>query len=217
MKATIWPSVSSPRMDCSPPAHTTMTIPMLTHTVSAGDMASPQTSLVKIADTSVWNVETYVDEVDILNVKDGQDALITIDPYPGKDFLGTVSYRGRTLVRTPEGLNSYAMKIRVITPPATVVDGMSADATVILSTARGVLAVPVESIIGENGKKYVMLVSTNTRNKVVTTKTEIGVGLEGDDYAQVTSGLKAGDIIQRQPVVTTTTTPSGASFSIILR
>jgi HlyD family secretion protein len=180
--------------------------------VSAGDMASPQTSLVKIADTSVWNVETYIDEVDILNVKDGQDALITIDPYPGRDFLGTVSYRGRTLVRTPEGLNSYAMKIRVITPPATVVDGMSADATVILSTARDVLAVPVESIIGENGKKYVMLVSTNTRNKVVTTKTEIGVGLEGDDYAQVTSGLKAGDIIQRQPVVTTTTTPSGSPF-----
>lgn len=180
--------------------------------VSAGDMASPQTSLVKIADTSVWNVETYVDEVDILNVKDGQDALITIDPYPGKDFAGTVSYRGRTLVRTPEGLNSYAMKIRVITPPATVVDGMSADATVILSTAKGVLAVPVESIIGENGKKYVMLVSTNTRNKVVTTKTEIGVGLEGDDFAQVTSGLKAGDIIQRQPVVTTTTTPSGSPF-----
>jgi HlyD family secretion protein len=185
---------------------------VLTVNVSAGDMASPQTSLVKIADTSVWNVETYIDEVDILNVKDGQDALITIDPYPGRDFLGTVSYRGRTLVRTPEGLNSYAMKIRVITPPATVVDGMSADATVILSTARDVLAVPVESIIGENGKKYVMLVSTNTRNKVVTTKTEIGVGLEGDDYAQVTSGLKAGDIIQRQPVVTTTTTPSGSPF-----
>jgi HlyD family secretion protein len=185
---------------------------VLAVSVSAGDMASPQTSLVKIADTSAWNVETYVDEVDILNVKDGQEALITIDPYPGKDFAGTVSYRGRTLVRTPEGLNSYAMKIRVITPPATVVDGMSADATVILSTVKGVLAVPVESVIGENGKKYVMLVSTNARNKVVTTKTEIGVGLEGDDYAQVTSGLKAGDIIQRQPVVTTTTTPSSSPF-----
>jgi HlyD family secretion protein len=89
---------------------------------------------------------------------------------------------------------------------------MSADATIILSTAKGVLAVPVESIIGENGKKYIMLVSTNSRNKIVTTKTEIGVGLEGEDYVQVTSGLKAGDVIQRQPVVTTSTTSSGSPF-----
>ena len=180
--------------------------------VSVGDMVSLQTSLVKVADTSVWNMETYVDEVDILNVKDGQDARITIDPYPNKEFAGTVSYRGRTLVRTPEGLNSYAVKIRITTPPTTVVDGMSADATIILSTAKGVLAVPVESIIGENGKKYVMLISTSARNKVVTTKTEIGVGLEGEDYVEVTSGLKTGDTIQRQPVVTTTTTSSSPSF-----
>jgi len=180
--------------------------------VSVGDMASPQTTLVKIADTSVWNMETYVDEVDILNVKDGQDARITIDPYPDKEFAGTVSYRGRTLVRTPEGLNSYALKIRITTPPTTVVDGMSADATIILSTAKGVLAVPVESVIVESGKRYVMLVSTNARNKVVTTKTEIGIGLEGEDYVQVTSGLKAGDTIQRQPVVTTTSTSSSPPF-----
>ena len=182
--------------------------------VSVGDITSPQTSLVKIADTSVWNVETYVDEVDILNVKDGQDARITVDSYPDKDFAGTVSYLGRTLVRTPEGLNSYALKIRMTAPPVTVVDGMSADATIILSTAKGVLAVPVESVIVESGKRYVMLVSTNARNKAVTTKTEIGVGLEGEDYVQVTSGLKAGDRIVRQPVVASqTTTTSGSPFS----
>jgi multidrug efflux pump subunit AcrA (membrane-fusion protein) len=187
---------------------------VLAVSVSTGDMVSPQTSLMKIADTSVWNVETYVDEVDILNVRDGQDAQITIDSYPDKTFAGKVSYLGRTLVKTPEGLNSYALKIGLTTPPTTVADGMSADATIILSTVKGVLAVPVESVISENGKKYVMLVSSNARNKVVTTKTEIGVGLEGDDYVQVTSGLKAGDHIVRQPVVATQTTPtSGSPFS----
>ncbi len=182
--------------------------------VSAGDMISPQTSLIKIADTSAWNVETYVDEVDILNIRDEQDAQITIDSYPDKNFAGKVSYLGRTLVKTPEGLNSYALKIRVTTPPATVVDGMSADATIVLSTAMKVLAVPVESIVNENGKKYVMLVSTDARNRVVTTRTEIGVGLEGDEYVQVTSGLTAGDRIVRQPAAAGQTIPiSGSPFS----
>ena len=182
--------------------------------VSAGDMTSPQMSLVKLADTSAWYVETYVDEVDILNVKDGQDAQVTIDPYPDATFAGTVSYVGKTLVRTPEGLNSYSVKIRLTTPPGTVVDGMSADATIVLSTAKGVLAIPVESIINENGKTYVMLVTTNARNRDVTTKTSITVGLTGDEYVQVTSGLTAGDRILRQPV-TTSQTPatSGSPFS----
>ena len=182
--------------------------------VSTGDMVSPQTSLVKVADTSSWNVETYVDEVDILNVKDGQDAQVTIDPYPDENFDGRVSYVGRTLVRTPEGLNSYSVKIRLTTPPATVVDGMSADATIILSTAKGVLAVPIESIINENSKSYVMVLSTGARNRVVTTRTEITIGLAGDDYVQVTSGLKAGDRILRQPVVASQTpATSGSPFS----
>jgi HlyD family secretion protein len=182
--------------------------------VSAGDTAMPQTGLVKVADTSEWNVETYVDEVDILNIRNGQDARVTIDSYPDKDFAGTVSYLGRTLVRTPEGLNSYAVKIQLTAPPATVVDGMSADATVILSTAKDVLAIPVESVISENSRKYVLLVSSGTRNRVVTTRTEIGVGLEGDDYVQVTSGLKQGDRIVRQPAVTSQTTgTSGSPFA----
>jgi len=181
--------------------------------VSVGDMATPQTSLVKVAQTSGWNVEAYVDEVDILNIKLGQEAQVAIDPYPGTEFAGTVSYLGKTLVRTPEGLNAYALKIRLTTPPATLVDGMSGDATVILSTAKNVLAVPVESLLSENGKKYVVLVTKNAGGKTVQTKTEVSTGLEGDEYVQVVSGLKAGDtILRQQPVVSQTSTSSGPPF-----
>lgn len=178
---------------------------VLAVSVSIGDVVTPQASLAKVAQTSAWNVEAYVDEVDILNIKLGQEALVSIDPYPGQEFAGTVSYLGKTLVRTPEGLNAYALKIRLTTPPATLVDGMSGDGTVILSTATNTLAVPVESVLSEGGKKYVMLITTNARGRVVTTRTEIATGLEGDEYVQVISGLKAGDMIQRQPTVTTTT------------
>lgn len=181
--------------------------------VSVGDMATPQTSLVKVAQTSGWNVEAYVDEVDILNIKLGQEAQVAIDPYPGTEFAGTVSYLGKTLVRTPEGLNAYGLKIQLTKPPATLVDGMSGDATIILSTARNVLAVPVESLLSESGKKYVALVTKNARGKTVQTRTEVSTGLEGDEYVQVVSGLKAGDtILRQQPVVSQTSTSSGPPF-----
>ena len=180
--------------------------------VNVGDMATPQTILVKVAQTQAWNVEAYVDEVDILSIKKGQKARVAIDPYPGKEFVGMVSYLGKTLVKTPEGLNAYTLKIRLTTPPATLVDGMAGDATVILSTVRSVLAIPVESLLSEGGKKYVMLITKNARGKAITTKTEIFTGLEGDEYVQVTSGLKTGDMILRQPVATKTPTSSGSPF-----
>lgn len=180
--------------------------------VSVGDMATPQSVVVKMAQTSAWNVEAYVDEVDILNIKLGQEANVSIDPYPDKTFSGTVKYLGRTLVRTSEGLNAYALKIQLTTPPATLVDGMSADATIILSTAKGVLAVPVESLLIEGGKKYVTLVTTEAGGKSTRTKTGVTTGLEGDEYVEITSGLKAGDtILRQQPIVTTTTTSGSPS------
>ena len=182
--------------------------------VSAGDLASPQASLVKVADTSAWNVESFLDEVDILSVKPGQAVDVTIDSYPDRTFPGTVDALGRTLTRTPEGLNSYALKIRLTSPPPSIVDGMSADATIILKTAKSVLAVPVESVVTESGKRYVYVLSSGTGGGTRTTKTEIGVGLEGDDYVEVTSGLKAGDHIVREPPITTNTTQfPGSPFS----
>ncbi|MCE5192684.1 MAG: efflux RND transporter periplasmic adaptor subunit [Candidatus Cryosericum sp.] len=180
--------------------------------VNVGDMVTPQSIVVKMGQTSTWNVEAYVDEVDILNIRNEQEAQVTIDSYPDQDFAGKVSYLGRTLVRTPEGLNAYALKIRLTTPPATLVDGMSGDATIILSTAKGVLAVPVESLLIEGGKKYVTLVKAEAGRTATQTKTEITTGLEGDEYVEVTSGLKAGDTILRQQPIATTTIP-GSPFS----
>jgi multidrug efflux pump subunit AcrA (membrane-fusion protein) len=110
-------------------------------------------------------------------------------------------------------LNAYALKIQLTTPPATLVDGMSADATIILSTAKGVLAVPVESLLTEGGKKYVTLVTTEAGGKSTRTKTVVTTGLEGDEYVEITSGLKAGDTILRQQPIVTTTTTSGSPFS----
>lgn len=187
---------------------------VLALSVSVGDLASPQTSLVRIADTSAWNVESFLDEVDILSVKPGQAVDVTIDSYPDQTFAGTVDTLGRTLTRTPEGLSSYALKIRLTAPPSTMVDGMSADATIILKTAKSVLAVPVESVVTEGGKRYVYVLSSGSGGRTTTTKTEVGVGLEGDDYVEVTSGLKAGDRIVREPPITTDTTQfPGSPFS----
>jgi len=185
--------------------------------VEQGDVANSGTAVAEMADQATWNVEAYIDEVDILNVKTSQDATVTIDPYASKTFSGKVIYVGHTLTTNSQNVAAYAIKIQLTTPPTTLVAGMSCDASITIAVAKGVLAVPVESILSENGKKYVTVITTGADKKTTTTtRTEVKTGIEGDDYVQITSGLKAGDRILRtagtiSSTNTTTQTQEGAT------
>jgi HlyD family secretion protein len=181
--------------------------------VQVGDQASGSTSVATIADESAWNVQTYVDELDVLNVKASEDASVTMDAYSNQTFKGKVTYVGHTVVQTSNSVNAYAVKIQMSNPPATLVAGMAADASITTSVAKGVLAVPVESILSENGKKYVTVMSVDANKKPTTTKTEVKTGIEGDEYVEITSGLKTGDRILRTASTTTTTSSSSSTIT----
>src|SRR3954452_9716929 len=63
-------------------------------TVVIGIQNSPGSTLMTIADLSVITAEVKVDETDIVNVKVGQPADVTIDAMPGQTFKGHVTEIG---------------------------------------------------------------------------------------------------------------------------
>ena len=75
-----------------------------------------------------------------------------------------------------------------------------------MSVAKGVLAVPSAAIITSNGKSYVDVIAVDADKKITTSKVEVKTGTEGDEYVEITSGLKAGDRILRKASTTVTTT-----------
>ena len=184
--------------------------------VASGDVVTAGTAVAVMADQSTWNVEAYVDESDILNVKVGQDAAVTIDPYGDKTFAGKVISIGHTLQTSSSSVAAYPVKVQLTQPPATLEAGMSADAAITVSVAKGVLAVPSAAVITLNNRNYVLLISVDANNKRTTTRTEVKVGVEGDDYTQILSGLKSGDRIMSDASTatsTSTTTTSSSSSS----
>ncbi|MHB8106203.1 MAG: efflux RND transporter periplasmic adaptor subunit [Candidatus Cryosericum sp.] len=184
--------------------------------VATGDVVTAGTSVAVMADQATWNVEAYVDESDILNVKVGQDAAVTIDPYSGKTFAGKVISIGHTLQTSSSSVAAYPVKVQLTQPPTTLEAGMSADAAITVSVVKGVLAVPSAAVITLNNRNYVLLISVDANNKRTTTRTEVKVGVEGDDYTQILSGLKSGDRIMSDASTatsTSTTTTSSSSSS----
>src|SRR5258708_14130652 len=81
--------------------------------------------LMTLSDMSVVTAEVKVDETDIVSVKMGQDADVTIDAVPGKVFKGKVTEIGSQPVLRTSGLattqstptNQEAKHFKVLVTP----------------------------------------------------------------------------------------------------
>jgi HlyD family secretion protein len=99
-----------------------------------------------------------VDETDIVNVKIGQDADVTIDAIPGKIFKGRVTQIGSQAVLRTSGLattqsttsNQEAKDFKVVvtlaSPPENLRPGLSTTAKIRTAEKKNVLAIPIQAL-----------------------------------------------------------------------
>src|SRR5207342_3101475 len=73
-------------------------------TVVIGIQNSPGSTLMTLADMSVITSEVKVDETDIVNVRLGQSADVTIDAIPHKIFHGVVTEIGNNAIVRSTGV-----------------------------------------------------------------------------------------------------------------
>jgi len=127
-------------------------------TVVIGIQNQPGSTLMTLADMSVITAEVKVDETDIVNVKLGQPADVTIDAIPNKVFKGHVSEIGEnaivrsTGVATSQTLASsqeakdFKVKVTLDEPPQNLRPGLSTTAKITTATRSGVLAIPIQAL-----------------------------------------------------------------------
>jgi HlyD family secretion protein len=120
--------------------------------------------LMTISDMSVVTSEVMVDETDIVNVKLGEDAEVTIDALPGKFFQGKVTEVGTQAVLRSSGLastqsttgNQEAKDFKVVvtlhSPPDGLRPGLSSTAKITTAQRKSVLTVPIQAL-AERTKK----------------------------------------------------------------
>lgn len=145
-----------------------------------------------------------VNEVEIQNVKKGQEVEITLTAdetktYTGEitkiDSIGSYASSGSTFTATVEFENDGNIKL-----------GMTASCTVILEEVTDVVAVPIAAVQETDDSRYVVVVKEDG----TTENVEIETGISNDNYVEVKSGLTGGETVQ---VVSTTTTSSGRGSS----
>ncbi len=120
--------------------------------------------LMTISDMSIVTSEVMVDETDIVSVKLGEDAEVTIDAIPGKFFKGKVTEVGTQAVLRSSGLastqsttgNQEAKDFKVVVtlqnPPDGLRPGLSSTAKITTAQKKNVMTVPIQAL-AERTKK----------------------------------------------------------------
>ncbi len=114
--------------------------------------------LMTLSDMSVVTAEVKVDETDIVNVRMGQDADVTIDAVPGKTFHGKVTEIGSQAVLRSSGLattqtttstqeaKDFKVVVTLDSPPENLRPGLSTTAKIKTAEKKGVVAIPIQAL-----------------------------------------------------------------------
>lgn len=107
-----------------------------------GEVVSPGTPVVTLADLDhVW-LRAYVAETDLGRIRWGQDTTIRTDTYPNKTYHGRISFISSSAEFTPKSVQTfkervtlvYRIKIDVDNPSHELKPGMPADAEIEFAT-----------------------------------------------------------------------------------
>jgi HlyD family secretion protein len=192
--------------------------------VEEGEVAVPGTFsretalLMTVSDLSVILAKVQVDETDVVRLAMGDSVQVTIDAFPDTSFTGRVTKISNsaqlTSTATASGSSDRAVdfdvEITLANPPKEIRPDLSCTAKIVTETRSKVLSVPIialtvrqhEKVVNESVKRDTAGAGKAKETEGVflvrdgiATFTPVKVGIAGEEYFEVMSGVKQGDTI----------------------
>lgn len=154
--------------------------------VEEGATASPAAACIVIDSLDNPVVSFSLGKYDVNSVKVGQTATIKIG---GTEYTGKVSRIDSTT--TQEGTSSVVKaEVSFDKVPESIVLGIEADLTILVSHKAGILTLPLEAERTDRDGSYCMVIENGIAKKVY-----IKIGSSSETQMEILSGLKEGDVI----------------------
>jgi HlyD family secretion protein len=119
--------------------YTTLVAPfdgvILVRQAEVGEVVSPGAAIVTLADIGhVW-LRAYVNETDVGKIRLGEEATVTTDSFPGKQYAGRISFISEQAEFTPKSVETHAERVTLVyriridvdNPTHELVPGLPAD------------------------------------------------------------------------------------------
>ncbi len=151
--------------------------------VKEGSLVSPQTILAVIGEANTFLMELEVDENDMVQIKIGQKAMVTMDSYSGAVFEAIVD---KIYPIMNERSRTFRIEAHFIKPPKKLFPNLTVEANIIIQTKENAIIIPRNYLFDGT---YVV-VKEDEKRKVKT-------GLKDYQKVEILEGLSKEEMIYK--------------------
>lgn len=165
--------------------------------IKTGELAIAGQATVTMINSGLFQIESFVPEINIANIKVGNPAKVTLDAYGSEVIFDAqiISVDPAETVR--DGVSTYKVKLQFSKIDPRIKSGMTANIILTTLSKPEVISVPPSAIITLGEQKFVQV---KIGEQVVKQAVTIGsIGALGQ--TEIISGLKEGDLVIVNPKI----------------
>jgi membrane fusion protein (multidrug efflux system) len=153
--------------------------------IHVGENVTPGKACFSLVDFDPLRARLYFPERQLAAVRVGQEALVSMDSYPGRAFAARV-----TLVNpvVDQANGTFKVTLELPNPGATLRPGAFARVRVKTGSYESALLLPRRGVLSEDGEDYVFVARGDSAVRV-----PVKLGAVENDTAQVLTGLARGE------------------------
>ncbi|MFC4069451.1 efflux RND transporter periplasmic adaptor subunit [Actinoplanes subglobosus] len=168
---------------------------------ASGASGSSTGGFVDIADLGKLQITAAFSEADATELKEGQSATIVWNALQNAETTGEVVAVDPTAT-SENSVVTYGVTVSLPNPPDGAKPGQTVTVSVVTGSVENAVMVNAVAVTTIGNRRTVTVLDAAGKQEV----RQVQVGLEGDDAAQITSGLASGERVVIPTTTTTTTT-----------
>ena len=163
-----------------------------------GQVAGVNEPVVSMISAGIFQIETFIPEVDIAQVNVGDAASTTLDAYGSDTVFPARVISIDPAQTTKNGVSTYKTTLQFNSADPRIRSGMTANTVITTSRLANALSVPRGAIFQKDGRSYVQVEEDKT---IVNRAVQVGTSASQLGNARIVSGLQAGDVVLLNPDV----------------
>jgi membrane fusion protein (multidrug efflux system) len=153
--------------------------------VDAGEYVGRGAPVVDIVNVSKIKINLNVPELDVRYLKQGQQALVTVDAFPDRRLDGVIDF---VAYKADPATKTFPVRVLVDNGSGDIRPGMIARVALLKRLIPDALAVPLFSLVSKEGERLAFVEKDG-----VAVARAIQIGIIEGDRIQITQGLSPGD------------------------